>query len=58
MMQIRRDLSILFFLLILFFLVVLLYQLHYTYEPSPRISLPIFTKNEKFRMEINEYPSV
>jgi hypothetical protein len=58
MMQIRRDLSILFFLLILFFLIVLFYQLHYTYDPSSRIQLPIFTKNEKFRIAINEYPSV
>ena len=58
MMQIRRDLSIFFFLLILVFLIVLFYQFHYTHDPFPRIPLPKMTKNDKFRIEINEYPSV
>ncbi len=57
-MQIRRDLWIVFFLLILFFLIILFYRLHYTYDPSSRIQTSILTKNQKFRIEKLEYPSV
>lgn len=51
----RRDLSIIFFLLIL---IILFYQLHYGYDPSLRKKTAILLKNEKFQIQPNEYTPV
>lgn len=57
-MQLRRDLTMLFFLLISFFLIILFYQLQYTIDPSSRIELSKSVNRGKFKISTDQETSV